>query len=63
MILLNGGPTLSEDASTMNGTLLLLEAPSLEAVRAFLADSPFGRLGLYGDVQVRPWDWRTGSPE
>ncbi|MDE0693272.1 MAG: YciI family protein [Gammaproteobacteria bacterium] len=59
----HGGPTLSEDASTMIGTLLVLEAPSLDAVRAFVADSPLGRAGVYGDVQVRPWEWRTGKPE
>ena len=62
VILLHGGPTLSEDASAMNGTLLLLEAPSLDAVRAMVADSPFGQVELYGDMQVRPWDWRTGRP-
>lgn len=61
--LLHGGPTLSEDASAMVGTLLVLDAPSLDAVRAFIADSPLGRAGVYGDVQVRPFDWRTGRPE
>ncbi len=60
---LHGGPTLSEDASAMIGTLLVVEAPSLDAVRSFVADSPLGRAGVYGDVQVRPWDWRTGRPE
>lgn len=61
--LLHGGPTLSEDASRMIGTLLVLDAPSPDAVRAFIADSPLGRAGVYGDIQVRPFDWRTGRPD
>lgn len=63
VVLRHGGPTLSEDGTTMTGTLLVIEAPSLEAARAFVEDSPFGRLNLYGDLHVRPWQWLTGKPE
>ena len=45
----NAGPTLAE-------------APSLEAARAFLADSPYGKADVFADTQFRPWDWRTGRP-
>ena len=58
----NAGPTLADDSETIVGLLLIAEAPSLEAVRAFLADSPYGRADVFADTQIRPWDWRTGRP-
>ena len=58
----NAGPTLADDAETIVGLLLIAEAPSLEAVRAFLADSPYGKADVFAETQFRPWDWRTGRP-
>jgi len=58
----HGGPTLSEDLQAPVGTLLIVEAPSLEAARAFLADSPYGKAEVYAESHVRPLDWRTGQP-
>jgi len=58
----NGGPTLAEDGESIIGLLLTIEAPSREAVQAFMADSPFGRAGVIADLQVRQWDWMTGRP-
>ena len=59
---LHAGPTLSDDAETIVGLLLVVEAPSLEAARAFLADSPYGKAGVFAETHVRPWSWRTGHP-
>ena len=59
----NAGPTLADDSETIVGLVLIAEAPSLEAVRAFLADSPYGRADVFADTQIRPWDWRTGRPD
>jgi len=58
----NGGPTLAEDGASIVGLLLTVEAPSREAVQAFMADSPYGKAGLFADVQIRQWDWMTGRP-
>ena len=58
----NGGPTLSDDLQAPVGTLLIVEAPSLEAARAFVADSPYGKAEVYAECEVRPLDWRTGRP-
>ena len=58
----NAGPTLSDDSATIVGLLLIAEAPSLDAARAFLADSPYGKADIFADVQLRPWEWRTGRP-
>ena len=56
------GPTY-DDAETMNGSLVVIEAPSLEAARAFAFDSPLYKRGLYAEFHVRPWDWRRGRPD
>jgi uncharacterized protein len=52
---LMAGPTLDESNNTMNGTLLVVEAHSAEAVRAFVQGDPYQRHGVYRDVQIRPW--------
>ena len=58
----NGGPTLSDDSETPVGTLLIVEAASLEAARGFVADSPYGKADVFAESEVRPLDWRTGRP-
>ena len=58
----HGGPTLGDDGDSVNGLLLAVEAPSLEAARAFVADSPYGQANLFAESHVRPWDWLTGRP-
>lgn len=58
----NGGPTLSDDSQTPVGTLLIVEAPSLQAARDFVADSPYGKGDVIAESEVRPLDWRTGRP-
>ncbi|MDD9999666.1 MAG: YciI family protein [Rhodospirillaceae bacterium] len=58
----HGGPTLSDDSETPVGPMLIVEAPSLEAARAFLADSPYGKGDVFASSEVRPFDWRTGRP-
>lgn len=50
-----GGPTLCDGAETMNGSLLIVEAESFEAVRAFVDDDPYTLSEVYADVEIRPW--------
>ena len=49
------GPTLHGAGESMNGTMLVVEAASLEAVRAFIADDPYTIHGVYASVEIRPW--------
>ncbi len=58
----HGGPTLADDGESIVGRVLLLEAPSVEAARAFLADSPFGKANVFAECHVHAWDWTTGRP-
>ena len=70
-----GGPTLdSEGPETptlggtaadppMNGSLLVIEADDIEAVRRFVAEDPYQLAGVYASVEVRPWHWTLGRPD
>lgn len=62
IIVLHAGPTLADDAETIVGLLLVVEAPSLEAARAFLADSPYGKADVFAESRIQPWNWKTGRP-
>ena len=53
--LLFAGPFTEADGQTMNGSLIVIEAPSLDAARKISADDPFSKLGIFGQVDVRPW--------
>ena len=53
------GPTIDE-ADAMNGSLLVVEARDIAAVRAFLAGDPYVLGGVYDTVEVRPWRWGLG---
>ena len=57
-----GGPTFDDDGETVNGLCLAVETPSLDAARAFVADSPYGQSNLLEESHVRPWNWLTGRP-
>jgi uncharacterized protein YciI len=60
---LHGGPTLGAEDQHMNGTLLIVQAASLEAVRQFMAGDPYIREGIYESVVIRPWAWGLGRPQ
>ena len=56
------GPIPSEDGTVRNGSLIVVDAPSVEAARAFVADSPFGRAELFAELHIRPLVWLIGRP-
>jgi hypothetical protein len=49
------GPLLTDDGSGMIGSLFLVEAESLEAVREINARDPYMQAGLFGKVTIRPF--------
>lgn len=49
------GVTLDEAGEAMNGTLLVVAAESLQAVRAFVDGDPYVAAGVYDRVEIRPW--------
>ena len=58
----HGGPTLSDNGESVTGLLLVIDAPSHAAAESFVADSHYGKAGLFAESHVRQWDWTTGRP-
>lgn len=57
------GPFTAEDGETMNGSLIVVEAPSPAAARAIADGDPFARAGLFASVEIRPWKWSINNPD
>jgi uncharacterized protein YciI len=55
------GPFTAEDGESMNGSLIVVEAPSLEAAQRIAAGDPFAKAGLFASVEIRPWLWTMNS--
>ena len=55
-----GGPFLDE-AGDMAGSLMILEAADLAAAKAFNAEDPYTRAGLWQSVDVRPFRTTIGQ--
>ena len=53
------GPTF--DGGKMNGTLLVVRAADVQAVRGFIEDDPYVLNGIYRSVEVRPWVCGLGT--
>ena len=57
------GPFTEADGATMNGSLIMVEAASLEAAHAIAAGDPFAKAGLFAVVEIRPWLWTMNAPD
>ena len=56
------GPFLDDTASEMRGSMLVIEAETLDAARTLLADDPYAEVGLFESVELMPWRWVIGAP-
>jgi uncharacterized protein YciI len=56
------GPFTEPDGETMNGSLVVIEAASLDAARNIAAGDPFAKVGLFASVEIRPWLWTMNAP-
>ena len=54
-----GGPFL-DAAGGMAGSLMIVEATDLAAAKAFNADDPYTRAGLWERVEIRPFRTTIG---
>ena len=57
------GTFTEPDGETMNGSLVVIEASSLEAARKIAAGDPFAKAGLFANVEIRPWLWTINNPD
>lgn len=57
------GPILEASGEQMNGTLLIVEADTIDAVTVFVAADPYSKAGLFARVDIRPWKCTLGRIE
>jgi len=57
------GPFTEPDGQTMNGSLIVVEASSLEAAQTISAGDPFAKAGIFASVEIRPWLWTMNKPD
>ncbi|HYH70162.1 MAG TPA: YciI family protein [Methyloceanibacter sp.] len=55
--LILAGPFTERDGITMTGSLIVVDAPSLEAAQQIADEDPFAKVGLFAKVDIRPWLW------
>ncbi len=56
------GPFIDADSQAMNGSLIVIEAPSLEAAQEIAVGDPFAKAGLFASVEIHPWLWTINNP-
>jgi uncharacterized protein YciI len=56
------GPFLDDAGEEMRGSLIVIEAESLDAARAVFGQDPYKAAGLFESVEVKPWRWTMGAP-
>jgi uncharacterized protein YciI len=56
------GPFTETDGETMNGSLVVIEAASLQAAKEIAAGDPYAKAGLFASVEIRPWIWTLNNP-
>ena len=49
------GPMLAADGGTPVGSMIVIEAESLEAAKAWAASDPYAKAGLWESVSIRPF--------
>lgn len=55
------GPTFDPSGEKMNGTLLIVEADSIDEVSKLIAGDPYTQAGLFKFVEIRPWHCGLGQ--
>ncbi len=55
------GPFLDAEGKP-NGSMVVLEAPDMDAARALAAADPYARAGLFEKVEIRQWNWGVNNP-
>ena len=62
-VLIFAGPFTEPDGQTMNGSLIVIDAPSFDVARKIAAGDPFAKLGIFASVDIRPWLWAVNKPD
>jgi uncharacterized protein YciI len=57
------GPFTAEDGQTMTGSLVVVEADTLQDAKQIADGDPFTKAGLFASVEIRPWKWSINNPQ
>ncbi|MCZ6467820.1 MAG: YciI family protein [Alphaproteobacteria bacterium] len=49
------GPTLTDDASSVTGSVILVDLPDKQAAETFAADDPYAKAGVFESVTIKAW--------
>ncbi len=60
-VVVAAGPFLDEEEKP-TGSLIIIEAESMQAAREIAAQDPYGRAGVFEKVEIRPWKWLINKP-
>ncbi|ACM28077.1 YciI-like protein [Agrobacterium sp. SHOUNA12C] len=56
------GPFLDADGKP-NGSLVIVNADTIEAAKAIADSDPYAKAGLFESVEVKPFNWVFNNPE
>ncbi len=49
------GPTLTDDASSVTGSVIMVDLPDKQAAETFAADDPDAKAGVFESVTIKAW--------
>ena len=55
------GPVFRADGTTMAGSTFVMSFDSLEEAKAWAADDPYAKAGLFAAVEIVPFRWLLGT--
>lgn len=55
------GPVFADDGVTFAGSVFIMEMESLDAVKAWAAEDPYAKAGLFETTEIRPCAWLIGD--
>ncbi len=61
-VLKAAGPFLDEEGNPA-GSLLIIEAESLEEAGRIAGQDPYRAAGVFEKVEIRPWKWLVKKPQ
>ena len=49
------GPTLTDDASRVTGSVIMVDLPDKQAAETFAANDPYAQAGVFESVTIKAW--------
>lgn len=57
------GPVMAHDGETVAGSLIVIEADTLDDAHQIAADDPYAKAGLFSSSDVRAYNWVFNPPK